>query len=56
MGYVRAIQITRAWMLVTASANAKSRARALCQGLEGRREDLDAYERRELDKLKPHLK
>jgi hypothetical protein len=54
MGYVREIQFAHAWMLVTASANAKLRARAICQGLEGR--DLDGYERRELDKLKPHLK
>jgi hypothetical protein len=56
MGYVREIQFAHAWMLVTASTNAKLRARALCKGLEGRRENLDAYERRELDKLKPHLK
>jgi hypothetical protein len=55
MGYVDELMLARAWMLVAAANNAASAATDLCRKLRGD-ENLEAKQKRELEKLKSALK
>jgi hypothetical protein len=56
MDEVYELQLARAWMLVAAANNAASAARDLCRRVHGSRENLEASQKRELEKLKAALK
>lgn len=56
MGYVDELLLARAWMLVAAANNAASAASDLCRMLHGDRKNLEASQKRDLDKLKAALK
>jgi hypothetical protein len=55
MGYVDELLLARAWMLVAAANNAASAASDLYRMLHGDRENLEANQKRELEKLKTAL-
>jgi hypothetical protein len=55
MGYVDELMLARAWMLVAAANNAASAATDLCRKVRGN-ENLEATQKRELEKLKSALK
>jgi hypothetical protein len=56
MDEVYELQLARAWMLVAAANNAASAASDLCRGVYGSRENLEASQKRDLEKLKSALK
>jgi hypothetical protein len=56
MDQVHELQLARVWMLVAAANNAASAASDLCRKLQGDRENLEANQKRELEKLKVALK
>lgn len=56
MGYVDELMLARGWMLVAASNNAASAASDLCRELHRDRKDLEANQRRDLDKLRAALR
>ncbi|MDQ2642843.1 MAG: hypothetical protein M3020_03445 [Myxococcota bacterium] len=56
MGYVDELMLARAWMLVAAASNAASAAKDLCRMLHRDREDLEANQKRDLEKLRSALK